>query len=148
MKKLLTLTSIMLLFTSAHADNIRIPSIYSMFYGVSSLHEPQIEVADLPMPANMVRIEGDKTFYIGRYEVTQEEWFDVMESNPSHFKGSNLPVESISWLEAVEYCNKRSVKEGLTQVYSGKNDNITFDQNANGYRLPTEAEWQHAAGGG
>ena len=53
-------------------------------------------------------------FYIGTYEISQQEWQNVMGYNPSHFQGDDLPVESISWYEAVNFCNKLSEKEGLT----------------------------------
>ena len=57
-------------------------------------------------------------FYIGRYEVTQKEWIEVMDSNPSEFKGDSLPVETVTWYNCVEYCNKRSIKEGLEPYYN------------------------------
>lgn len=88
------------------------------------------------------------SFYIGRHEVTQKEWAQVMDSNPSESKGDDLPVENVSWYDAVEYCNQRSVNEGLQPCYSGSAENISCDWTANGYRLPTVAEWQHAAKGG
>lgn len=87
-------------------------------------------------------------FYISPYEVTQKEYETVMGSNPSNFSGENLPVENISWLDAVRFCNALGEKEGLTPVYTESGNNVTWDRSANGYRLPTEAEWEYACRAG
>ncbi len=64
----------------------------------------------------------------------------MVRENPSNFSGENLPVESISWMDAITYCNARSEQEGLTPVYTIDQTSVSWNRSANGYRLPTEAE--------
>ncbi|MDR2075417.1 MAG: formylglycine-generating enzyme family protein, partial [Desulfovibrio sp.] len=80
-------------------------------------------------PEHPVTISRD--FYLGRFEVTQEQWEKVMGGNPSWFRGAALPVEQVFWNEAQEFIRRLNLREGHTR-----------------YRLPTEAEWEYAARAG
>ncbi len=80
-------------------------------------------------PVHTVKVNS---FYIGKYEVTQQQWVEIMGNNPSHFNkcGENCPVENVSWKEVQKFITKLNEKTGMN------------------YRLPTEAEWEYAARGG
>ena len=83
------------------------------------------------------------SLYADPFETTQKEYERLMGSKPSTFSGEDLPVENISWLEAIEFANAKSSDAGLTPAYILTAEGVSWDQSADGYRLPTEAEWEY-----
>ncbi len=112
------------------------------YYDMGDRTESRIENSQ---PLHPVRMSP---FNMGKYEVTQQVWEKVMSYNNSAFRGADLPVEQVSWFEAVDFCNRLSRKEGLQPCYRINGSSVSCDWRADGYRLPTEAEWEYAARGG
>ncbi|MBI2026646.1 MAG: formylglycine-generating enzyme family protein [Deltaproteobacteria bacterium] len=125
--------------------------------GTFQMGSPESEVGrHLDEKQTWVKLSHD--FYMGTYEITQLQYECVMGENPSKFKGLNLPVEMVSWFDAVKFANKLSELKGLKPCYkiTGEEANIVVEidnekksiYECEGYRLPTEAEWEYAARAG
>ncbi len=99
---------------------------------------PPEEIGRLPEEGPMTDMRISRPYWIGMYEIRQSEYFYIMERNPSRFEGANNPVDSVSWEDAMQFCNRLTVIERqakrLPEGYV--------------YRLPTEAEWEYAARAG
>lgn len=112
------------------------------------------------IPGGSIELRDDRTnriwtvelepYLLSKVPVTQAFYFDVMNERPGTFKGDRRPVESVTWKDAVIFCNTLPQLNGIEPCYSltpGSED-IVFNREANGFRLPAEAEWQYACQAG
>jgi formylglycine-generating enzyme required for sulfatase activity len=122
---------------------------------LSKINSQMVEI-----PGGQIELRDDRTkqkwtvalesFLLAQFPVTQEVYEQVTQESPSTFKGHLRPVETVSWKEAVTFCNALSTKAGLKPCYLTRtaSEDITFDAEADGFRLPTEAEWEFACKAG
>ena len=113
---------------------------------MGSLAKGSYEMNELPQHKVVI----SRPFYLGMYPVTQAEYLKVMNKNPSSNSGDDrLPVENVSWFDAVDFCNAQSAIEGLPPFYRINAKVVDVpDWSSAGYRLPTEAQWEYACRAG
>ena len=158
----------MLNYPSSFSTDLKIKSIFKKTLNPKSnveidkknVDKKKIENLFVTIPKGTVEMRDDRlkkiwkreieSFRLSKFPVTQDLYTEIMNENPATFKGEKLPVETLSWVEAVKFCNKLSEALAKNQCYAIDltSQEVSFDANANGFRLPTEAEWQFACQAG
>lgn len=115
--------------------------------GTFQMGSPSDEVcrSDDEGPVHEVRVSA---FAIGKYLVTQAQYQAVMGHNPGDWGIDDLPVNKVAWFDVVRFCNKLSERAGIEKCYEIDGRDVKWNRNAEGYRLPTEAEWEYACRAG
>ncbi|MBN2852087.1 MAG: SUMF1/EgtB/PvdO family nonheme iron enzyme [Clostridia bacterium] len=114
----------------------------------------------IKIPAGIISLRDDRikrkwdmrieSFYLSSYPVTQKLYHEITGQSPSNYVGDNNPVENVSWIDAVSFCNLLSAKMNLTPFYlfTDNLDEVLCDYGSGGFRLPTDAEWEFACKAG